>query len=547
MQKLNFNRICSVSVLVLLIFLTISNDAAAQREISSRRIARITRSVNEQFSVSDVVKVVDDNYGDLFIQSNPLGTFELTKDSINAHLSTIPESVIHKTQSEYLTQFYDACDRQNLEDAVSTAFKYLMIGGETDEQVVWKFLIDNYAVDGDTDNTKFLLNCFSKASVMQDNAYHEIIENLRTEYDDVLNPINFADAAKGYWVSMNKEYAVPNYFLHIHEPRISAGTTMLQSPTLKWKVGKHKGFWYRKSQNENEKIMLSTSQATFCNVDQKLIRFVFGTEKMHEGHTDLAHGLLEGNREMKAEMHGEIWSSDGNFGEKLAGSVATELVGGLLDAFAMSLASSSKTAEGYQIELNGITPTEMTGNVSYRRVKLSSSGKTSVEEDKTDYNVNFVKWEPDDSVIFICDGKPMFIGSIHKNDPLLKEYKEVRKKYNFWKPQYLLPSIIAIGGGGYCIYRAIDVLAGEWKKDTEDSFKTKALLRYLGWFMGGAAIITVGLSLPIEHIAKKRLKAYREINERSMSKLKSKGVRLTLQPEYTPLNNALGVNMCINF
>ena len=512
----------------------------------SKRLSKTAAVINS----SKAIKDVDAIYDSLFVTPQPSVSLDNAQEAIGKYCNSLQESVRRQVQEGYYDAFFTANELRQREECVKTAFKYIMTGGKKDEQLMWKFLVESYGSNGDTNSTVFLLERFKNLSASQQNAYDEVITTLTTKYDDVIHPISFDDAVTGYWVSLKtrttKQQPMlrPDYLVKINDLHRDSGCEMLISPTLPWKTKKKNNYWYHDL--ESKKPMLQLSQSLFCDPNDRLIRLVFASENMKEGNIGLSQNMLESNREFRANMQGDINSSDGNFGERLAATVITSATASLFDAFAMSLAVSTKKAEAYEIQLNCPSPSVMNASITYVLRELKSTGSNRLKEHIPNQRYTFVKWEPSDSIIFIDENtKPIFIGSLHKESALLKEYKEVKKKYNFWKPKYCIPIIIGAGAGGYCMYKGITMFIDDAKVNKDKMGKKGK--QGLVWFIGGGGILGGVLGYFIDKIGWDRKRAYNEINRRSMQKLQRKAATLSMQPSYNPMYNAVGMNLSLSF
>lgn len=500
-------------------------------------------------NLSRAINDVDSIYDRWSMLSNPCNDYNEAKESLSSYNSKLHSSVKPKLQRYYYDKFYDACESANLEQAVDFAFKYIMVDGNNDEEAIWKFLVEYYGSDGDTDNTVFLLDCFSNISNSKRNVYATTIESLIIKYDDVIHPISFDEVVTGYWISLQREsyfsdMLTPDYVFNITDLHKENGGQMLKAPTKLWDAKKSDKRWTIKWDTKG--FMLLRSQALFCDVDKRYLRFVFASERMRDGQVGLTHRLLESNRQREAMTSGEINSSDASIGEKIAVESINKGVSSLMESFAMSLAVSTKRAEGYEVEFNAISPKVMTSSISYKKVEIKSTGRTRTLGNRPDQLYTFVKWEPEDSTIFIDkNGKPIFINSLDERSPLLDEYREIKKKINFWKPKYSVPVIIGTGAGAYCLYRGIKLTIDD-NKENGGNVGRKGKQGLL-WMVGGSAVIGCVIGLIIPKIKKDRLAAYDEINRRSMRKMRQKAAEFSLQPNYNPINNAVGIDLCYTF
>ena len=554
-----------IKIILLVIILMQVSMADAQSNNRSRRKGR--NVISNAVTLDQATQKVKDLFEANFDIAHPAKTYDSTRVAIANYANKLDSIIIERLQNYYYEAFYEASDKEMLDSAVIFAFKYLMVDGRKDENVMWQVLIDNYGSDGDSENTTFLLNWFEDVSVLRENAYAENIESLSKKYDDVIHPISFDDMARGYWISVDDKYeseklfgiditprnkdgsilqkTIPDYILNIRYVTDDEGTTMLTSPRAPWKSKKTGRFWYYSPNYEN--YLLRTSQRTFCDADAKYLHLTFATEKTKEGNTQRSQQSLASNRQWKADMHGKINSSDTSFGNQLAAGVVTDVAAGLLDALAISMGAGSKTAEGYGIELNAISPKVMNASITYRRVKESSYGYTSLKDYKPNQQNRYVKWEESDSVIFINpNGKPIFIESLSKDSPLLKEYNEVRKKHNFWRPQYIIPTVTSIGIGAFFIAKGCPLVASDKNNYTKDEIKSRVTKGGI-YFAIGTIVPCITIPVVTGIISSKRQSAYNKINEKNMDKMRQKATQFSMSPVLNPIDNSIGMNMSMNF
>ena len=251
------------------------------------------------------------------------------------------------------------------------------------------------------------------------------------------------------------------------------------------------------------------------------------------------------NRQFEAETKAKIWSSkQGSFGEKLGADVVTSVYVGLADAIYDALAIGSKKVEAYAIDFSNPTLLTMDAVIGYEKVKETTIGNYTTMNDITNVN-HFVKWEESDSVIFISqNGKPVFAGqTLSKDSPLLDDYKAIKKKYSFWQPKYLIPSVIGIGVGSYCIGHSISLMSSSIKEDSN-----KKITQGLVWGCVGGGVLGGVLGYILDtKISWGRKNAYKEINKRSMERMKKKANSLSVQPTLNPLYNAVGMDVSVTF
>ena len=554
----------AIKIVLLAVLLVHVSIVDAQNKNTSRRRGR--SMIKNKITLVQASQKIEELFGANFDIVHPANTYDSTKVALRDYTKGLEQNLTRQLRDYYFEAFYNASEKELLDSAINCAFKFLMIDGKKDESVMWQLLIDNYGSDGDTENTIYLIDRFKDASIQSDNAYDESIKALLMKYDDVIHPISFDDMAKGYWISVDDKYeseklfgiditprnkdgsilqkTIPDYILNIRYVSSDEGTTMLSSPRAPWKSKKTGHFWYYSPSYEN--YSLRTSQTTFCDAGAKGLYFAFATEKIKEGNTQRAQQTLASNRQWKADMHGKINSSNTSFGNQLAAGVVTDISAGLFDALAISLGAGSKIAEGYGIELNAISPKVMNASITYRRVKESSYGYSTLKDYKPNQQNRFVKWEESDSVIFISpQGKPIFIESLSKDSPLLKEYNEVREKYNIWRPQYLIPTAASIGIGAALIVKGWPLLMSD--KDSHPNDYKSRITKGATYYAIGVIVPCIAIPIVSGVISSKRQSAYNKINKKNMDKMRHKAAQFSMQPILNPIDNSVGMNMSLNF
>ena len=543
------NRKFSIVLFIAITFsISIPQNSHAQRKVIRKKATSIGLKTPID-SLLVITQKVDSLYTTNFNITNPSQTIDTTQIIVSNFFSTVSPNHIQQLQRKYLDSFYDACENELLDSALTNAFKYILIDGKEEERVIWKFLIENYGRDGDTQNTAFLFEKFKDVSALRDNAYNKEIEYLSHNYNEVMYPITFGEIAHGYWMSLanNNFKEVPKYILRIDNVAIDSGTTILSSPRTPWNSERSKYYWYYSFGTEN--YILRKSQKTFCDENEKVLKLRFATEKERGGNTDRSRQQITENRQWQADMHGKINSSDMGVGEQLAAGVVTDVAAGLLDALAISLGAGSKTVEAYYVETKAISPKLMNANITYKRVKATSLGYTTTKEYKPNQKESFVKWEEADSVLFISPkGKPIYPWNLSVNSSLLNEYNMIKKEYNFWKPKYCLPTLAITAVGSYIMACGISKMSDsikeyEYDKKTSDRHAIQGSLI----FSIGLSAIVGSIGFTHDLISLKRQFAYDEINKKNMDKMRKKAGEFSMQPYLNPDEESIGMNINVIF
>ena len=518
----------------------------------------------EAESLSSIQSRVDSICQASLDKENLIETYFTTQEQVTDFLSSNPD-IWKLFQEESYQSFIRACE-QELADSIiiHTGLIYLLSGGEMDKDIVLEVLITEYGDKDDMNNTDFLLGRLDLLSEQNEGLYAEKVEALRNKYDEVLHPKTFGELTHGRWISINSfpalnqhpnyynklrsEFGFPDFIIDINSLEINNGAMFIKAPTFSCnvrKVGSKKNIWnYTPDWNQ----ALLFSQELLTNGREQSINLLFASEKIHNPNTEMAVRGFEGNREFEANMKASIWSSrNANFGQKVAASALTSVTAAILDGIFESMTVGSIQVESYDMQFHATSYQTMDAIISYENVKARTNGITTHSDWVKSHANRFVKWEENDSVVFITpEGKPTFAGgTINVDSPLLDEYRQVRRKYNFGRPQFLIPTIAAIGVGTYCY---VDGLIMAINGLDEDAKWTKKSTKGLLLAVVAAPIITGGVCGYIaDLIQRKRREVYKDINNRSMEKMKQKALNVSLYPELDPYDESVGMNVKINF
>lgn len=497
---------------------------------------------NEEKAIARMEELFTANINKDDLAASFATTKALMESDLTGKFSRVKNNVI----KHYYDAFYRASDEEDLDKAVDCAFKYVMLGGNEDEDVMWRVLIENYAADADIKNAQFLLNKFVGISVSKNDAYQTTISELNQKYDDVFNPKTFEEAVKGTWVSVDKPFIIS-----VNGLDVNTGMELLQSPITRWDAQRKKGVWTRKI--DASTAVPRVSQSVYFNGDEKAMSSYFSEVKLKDPNTNLAKNLYAFSREFRATGLATSHSSDAPLGDQLKMDAISYTGSFVLDLLANYAAEGSKEVKSYGIEFTGKSTKLLDAKIHYNNMKVKTNNKIEKNIDQ-EVQSQFVKWEESDSVLFFSNNKPIFLGeTLSDNSPMLKEYKEIKKKFtrNWWKPKYLLPGIggiiLGAGGafaGGYLMWLSVE----EPAKDAAEKQLNKEL------FSSGLSIsflsILGGIAMAKYFFHDKRMadcqKELDKLNERNREKLRNKAI-LTISPQVDAINSGLGVNAKLTF
>lgn len=502
--------------------------------------------------LEQVTQKIKDIFDTNFDVRTPSTKFDSTHVRIIDYISTLPIELKNELMESYYSRFVGECVKESSESILETGWTTLLLGRETDLDIIFEVLSTIYGDNGEKDNLEYLLSLFDSFSVSQNNEYVEKINELKYKYDEVLNPITFEETIIGRWISVDdfpinnytsrfsNQLNLPQFIIDFGNISQYNGASLAHAPTLDYSVSSYKNTWLRSY--DYMKPALTTSQNLYFDGKEEFARVRFISEKINEAQTETAISGHESNRRFEADTKAKIWSSkNGSFGEKLAADAITSVYVGLSDAIFDALAVGSKRVEVYQMDFSNPTSSTMDAVIAYQNVKEKTTGVRTTKKDITGLN-HFVKWEESDSVIFISQGgKPIFAGySLSKDSPLLDEYKAIKKKYNFWKPKYWIPTTIGVGVAGYCFGQSIQWMIDDIKKD-KVSAKSIILSIVGGGVLGGALGYYWG-KIQID-----RGKKYKEINKKGMEKMRKKAASIHIHPNFNPFDNSMEIGASINF
>jgi len=536
----------AIKFLLFAVLLIQASFVDAQNNNVSRRRGR---------GIASSVKRVRELFASSFDVKNPSLRHDSAKVQITSYTRSLPNDIKKELTTVFNKKFIAACNDEASELALETGWLSLLIDEENNSNMIYEVLITLYGEKGEKDNLEYTLNLFESFSNIHNNDYANTLDELKEKYQDVLHPKTFEEVITGRWISLDNfpvldKYELPfdnfpHFIIDIENIGRNNGATLAYAPTLNYNVASKSKIWQR---NYDMK-QLRFSQKMYVNGKENNALLRFASEKVNYAKTEMAIAGHASNRQFEAEAKAKIWSSKhGSFGEKLGADVATSVYVGLADAIYDALTIGSKKVEAYAIDFSNPSPITMDAIIGYEKVKETTTGNHTTMNDITNVN-HFVKWEESDSVIFISqNGKPVFAGpTLSKDSPLLDEYKAIKKKYNFWSPQYSIPSFASIGIGVICITKGInEIIDLSDKYNNLDDKERRKRSTKAGVYMA------IGFTIPIvttaiiccDLLPKKRLSMYKAYNKKSMNKMRKKAAELYMQPNMNPFDNSIGMDFC---
>ena len=460
-------------------------------------------------------------------------SFISTKNKITNYYESLPA---FDDKNKVFKHYYDniiiasETEGQNT-SLLRNAIIYLMLPTEKDRETAYQAAAIAYADSGDKDNLQKLIDDFSAYSKLNGDAYSEVIKQMQDSYQEVLNQVPFTEHIKGTWVMTVDPR--PSDYLHfpfsiidINDVTKNYGIKMRNFP----------GQDFRYQDIKMNKLLYSQLIAGHNGY----LEASFGSEHLNIGNDEFAQSGFQATRELRADMAAEISTSNTSFGNKMLATAATGVVSGLLDALFSSTAESSTRVETMNLSLNQVGPDVLQGNLTYYDYKVNVSNMNSYRPTPT-YNTQteYVRWTKEDSVYFVdWKGRAYSLGSTYELD--LKERDEIKKKYSWKRPKYLLPIIGGeIACAGIVTLGVLQIINCD-KKDEEGNYiyneygakeidDGKLLLGVITAVIGEIGMIATP-SIIISSRKSARKKAYGELNLKQIRKLRQKASTLSLSP-----------------
>lgn len=365
---------------------------------------------------------------------------------------------------------------------------------------------------------------------------------MRSRYDDILNPVSFVDQVIGTWVS--PEYIAtsyrgrnfPYYMLRIYSLDNDNGIQLLNIPG--------------ETTCLESTDILSLCRSQFIGGVDGRIMASFGSENLRIGNSEFAKSGFETTRNFRASSRATISTSKASLGDKAVATMSTELVAGVLDMLFSSTAQSYKHVAALNIDMTMVSPLTMSVNTQYYNYTVSTSNLNYKPIPQEQKNIMMVKWEPEDGVYFVDSRNQVF--SITPRIQLdLSEYNAIMDRYSYKRSMYLVPTIAGIASGAAMIASGIVMLCDLDMKDKYGNqlYDSKGLKKLNNGKLAGGIILAmcgevIAITVPIvisSNRTAKRAEALAQLNERQSSKLSRKG-KMSISPAMNSVER--GLSMC---
>lgn len=489
---------------------------------------------NRYISGNEIVSMIDFYY------------FNNQQDKINLYIEKLPYSINKRCiQQYYLEQFYYACDNENEHDIIKYGETYLLTRGEDELPTVLPIVAKIYAMQSNEAKANLLINEFESYSESNDDIFDGDIAQLKQEIDKLLHPLRFVENVIGTWVNINGETSP---YSATTNPMVLIINDLVIDNTVNPKGGQ----LIRAGQavdlvriNGKQAVSLNKpiniSQGISVNEKNHLIALQFASEDIIDRTwlTDIASIGVEGTKQLGADLTATIWSSNATTSQKLLTDFSTSIAITAIDNLFRNMNYSSRCIEDYKIALTPLSDNVLHAQMSHFAVTADNEGHVYEGDNYQNKAVRFVRWEDEDNVLFISrNNKPITLFPVSDDDPILDEYKAIKKETSFWRPKYSIPFFVGNAAGLYVMYKGL-------KRMITDESNGRSVWNGLGIYFGGTLVVIFSSVLPTTKASAKRNQMLLNLNERNLEKLKNKAqTEVSIAPIYNPTNNAIGA--CVN-
>lgn len=537
--------------LMILLFVSLNvQNSYGQRQAKRTRARTSQKSIAHKTnapSMTTIINNIEEIYDKFPFTNLSDDECQKMRESISKYFNALPPAV-EKTKiiTYYYNAIVDASEEESNEALLRNGIIYISLGDTTEIESAFGALAIYYANAYDKDNLSHVLDDFQTYSLNHNNKYESIIEQMQKDYYEILTP--FMEKAKGTWVMVNKTDKMnPTHFpysiITINDLQSNTGICMSNYPGCDNTV-------FSESLST-----LSCSQA--IGGHNGYITALFASGHLDIGDDSFAKSGFEMTRQFRANVNGEIAASNAKFGDKMAASLAAGITSSLLDALFESTAQSYHRTAAMNLQLNYVSSNLLQGNMQYwdytYNVNQMNHGTPPPNyDDKVDY----VKWEPKDSVYFVNSKCNVFSVS-PMNELDLSEYNRIKNNFSWTNPKYLLPLIGTEAIGAAMTFYGVSQIANCRVKDSfgnsimqsDGSYKVNK-----GKEIRGIVLSITGLLMMIDSPliiwgvrSAKRSKAFRKLNDDNLEKLRNKtSSTLSIAP-FVETDNSFGLNAGIHF
>lgn len=514
--------------------------AAEDSVYAAKKKKRTTKRKVDIKELVETINRLSAEEGELYLQQDSTATYHnaTVAKELKKLKSGYPADAL---SAEYENRMVALSESEDTDSLLSTCLGALSTGINSVQPMACEGIVYIMASRGDSALLEAAIRRFEIVTTKEEG------DEMRSLYNDILNPLSFQELVKGTWISPTLLTAktgcngFPYYMLRINSLDKNNGIDLLNIPG-------------ETTYLENKDIgTLRRSQAIGGTYGH--IQAAFSSEYLDIGNSSFAKSGFEATRDFRAKSRATISSTKASFGDKMSATIATELTAGLLDGLFSSTAQSYKHVAALNIDMTMESPVAMNVNTEYYNYTVNTSTMYYTPTPKKNNNFMMVKWEPEDGVYFVdSDNKVFSVTPLNSLE--LSEYNSIMEQYSYKNPKYLVPTIAGITGGLTMMIGGIMIacdcnVKDKYGNQVYDSDGSKKLnnKRLIGGIVLAACgeIISITIPVVINSIrTSKRAEALTELNKRQADKLSNKG-KMSINPDINPIQGTVGMRTTITF
>lgn len=489
---------------------------------------------SDEMSGNEIIRHIDSLYTNNYNNGNMI----IASRDIPLYMQSLPNSVNKKKiHNYYFDKFIWALENSNGSDndIIKYGEIYLYIGAEKEFDGVITNLAKVYASNGEKPKVDNMIERLKSYSAKYNNEYDEVVEKLKKVTFDLLNPKSVEEQYVGTWIEIAEKYhGINPLILKIND--LSTGNLRLLVNAADLSLEKHNG----KNEIIYDKSINFPQGGIGYNGNIGRFTAQFATTKISDNSWMLEYQkkMLEYSNKKTAEELAEMKVKNQSQKKVFTDTYFNILSQNLLQAEMRSLPYTYSKYELYLFSFSKPISNVIIAQEAYNKRIITDTqygaDEFAIDDDKS---VLFVRWEEEDSLMFVSgNGLPITLSPFGKKDPLVKEYYQIKRSTSFGRPQCLIPFLAGTALGGYLMYLGIKGLIN-------DKYGV-----YAAGFSGGLITISTAIAVPVSLCKKQRNKKFAELNTRNYEKAKQKiPAEFAFSPLYNPFNSTIGASVNLNF
>lgn len=391
--------------------------------------------------------------------------YQDAETKIKHYVERLPKVVDRSSLYNYFINRYETSCKNGLsDDMIRDGEIYLYLSGEDEHTLNIVTVISKlYARQKDEASCNRWIDRFEHFSKENDDLFADDITGLKEAIQEMLHPTSLEEAYQGTWVLIEDDFDWAPYILRISYFPDSLGNngdgaTLIMPESSVEEIDEKTGLLSGgRSYSYLPDGQINTSQGIYVNpdYDTPLVSIRFASEKIIDftSFAPVAHAMTDAFHDAAAKMIENINSSELSAGKRFGYSMAVTGVEGILTS-SIALIASIVEKKQNQYMIMGSMPDKKKEIIygNFTHFEATYTQDYSFISDYTNKNVQLVRWEPGDNVVFASNNKgrkkPITCVPIQSDDdPILAEFNSIKRQHTFWQPKYAIPEFVGTAAG----------------------------------------------------------------------------------------------------